>query len=217
MLNPASTGWDGFCGFGVGLLRSTPEQLHIGMIRRTGDTNRFCHLAWHYHLHDEPAEAQTGLYWANSGLDEINREVLRDWVQQLAANTQGLPYGFNVRGDAFDLQTGRALPLPPGEGLTCATFVLAAHRHRGIELLDTLRWPSRADDEVWQQHIIRQLHEYTTHIGMDAQAHLDALQGDIGSLRYRPEEVAAGAVSPDAPLSFENARRLADEIVASLQ
>lgn len=217
MLTSASAGWDAFCGFGIGLLRSTATQLHIGMVYRTGASNLFCDLAWHYRLRNEPADAMQGLHWANSGLDEINREVMRDWVRKLATNIQGLPYGFNVNGDAFDRQTGSALPLPLGEGMTCASFILAAHRHRGIELLDTLRWPSRADDTAWQQYIIDQLHEHTARTGRDIQAHLDALQGDIGSLRYRPEEVAAGAISRDTPLSFEDTRRLADEIVASLQ
>lgn len=217
MLKPVSEGWDGFCGFGVGLMRTAPDQLHIGMIRRTPEANRFCHLAWHYLLRDEQAEAQPGLHWANSGLDDINREVMRDWVGQLATNTQGLPYGFNARGEAFDSRTGRALSLPIGEGFTCATFVMAAHSHRGINLLDTLHWPSRDNDGVWQQQIIDKLHEHTSRNGLDAQAHLDALRGDIGSLRFRPEEVAAGAVSEVAPLKFEDARLLADEIVSRLQ
>lgn len=217
MLTSASAGWEGFCGFGVGLLRSAPNQLHVGMVHRAANENRFFHLAWHYRLHNCPAEATLGLHWANSGLDDINREIMRDWVLQLATNTQGLPYGFNLRGDAFDLQTGRALPLPVGEGLTCATFVLAAHRHRGIELLDTLRWPSRPDDAEWQRHIIAQLKDYTDREAMDAQAHLDALHGDIGSLRFRPDEVAAAMVSSETPLNFQDARRLAEDIVASLR
>jgi hypothetical protein len=182
---------------------------------REGDVF-FCDHAWHFVFRNQRAAEVAGLYWANTGLDEFNREVMIDFTRKLAVHAEGLPYGFNVRGEAFEQETGRPMPIPPGEGLTCATFVLAAHRHRGIELLLTDGWPLRDDDAAWQEEVIDQVEAYCEEHGIECERHLERLRGEVGTKRYRPDEVAAGATSPMAPLAFEDARRLADEIVTEL-
>jgi len=213
---PGRGDWTNFCGLAVGLIPNEGGQLHVGIVYKATDTVRFCDLAWHYLITNKPAGTVDRLHWWNSGLDEFNREIMIDWIRQLANADAAFPYGFNASGEIFDRDTGSPLPLPIGQGLTCATFVIAAHRARGIELLDIETWPNRPEDAVWQAHIIGVLRTHCESRGISADAHLQGLERDVGSIRFRPDEVAAGMYSAFTPLNFENARQLADEIVAHL-
>lgn len=69
---------------------------------------------------------------------------------------------------------------------------------------------------MWQGQIIGLLRSYCEGHGISAEAHLKGLERDVGAIRFRPDEVAAGMYSTFTPLNFENARQLADEIVEHL-
>lgn len=218
MLKPVSGGFDAFCGFGVALDQTAPCQFHIGMLFRQANEVQFCDLAFHHLLRHLPAsDPHLAQYrWVNSGLEPENVVTMSDFAAKLALNVDKLPYGFDLNGEAFDQITGQALPIPPGKGFTCASFILAAHRHRGIELLDESSWPVRDEDKTWQQQILGVLREYCERHKIDATEHLEAIQSDVNGIRYRPDEVAGGVLATDIPLTFPEARALADEIVADL-
>ncbi len=212
-------GWDGFCGFGVGILQSGENQLHVGMVYQDSvdSAPRFFHFANHFVL--EKTDPSRFLHyrfsWANSGLEEENRAIMIDWVNMASRiEAQDLAYGFDVDGQVFD-DEGRLLPLSPGKGVTCASFVMAAHKVHGLDLLDHA-WPNRPDDTVWQLRIIEVVNDHCNSKSIDASAHIEALRNDIGAVRYRPDEVAAGVISEDSPLEFNDARTMADEIVREL-
>ena len=68
---------------------------------------------------------------------------------------------------------------------------------------------SRAEDHVWQSNII-------TKLQIKFPEHALSLSEDIGSPRFRPEEVAGAAASQNYPVSFDLAYTMGIEILRHL-
>lgn len=187
-----------------------PQQRHVGIIYREGGRPpRMCHLAWHFRLQDEDLPA--GYLWGGSGLDAANKAYMAAYVSLLPQNAAVVPYGIQATEPCFD-DAGRYVEQPIGYGLTCATFILNVFARRGLDLLQTDPWPARPDDAVWQRQIIDALEAH----GASAE-HIKAMREHVGAPRFRPEEVAAGGIAEDTPLTFEEAVALAEEILRDLQ
>jgi hypothetical protein len=106
----------------------------------------------------------------------------------------GIPYAFSEPGGAFDATTGELLLGPSRFGLTCASFVLAVFHAAGLQLVDHASWPrDRLGDRQWQQQVVTRMQ------GRADTEHVEHVRGEIGAVRYRPEEVAAAvAIAPSA-------------------
>ncbi|NMQ20807.1 hypothetical protein E4P82_17370 [Candidatus Competibacter phosphatis] len=180
-------------------------QRHVGLIYWIDNSGpRFCHLAWHFMLRDEPLPAD--YFCGPSGLDPVNKIFMAAYVALLNQNVGDVPYGIDYDGTYFDDQ-GHYIVQPLGRGLTCATFILAVFARNGFDLVETESWPERPDDVEWQQQIIGVLGRYAS------REHIEAVKQNVGAKRFRPEEVAAGVVSQNIPLHFSAARVLAQEIL----
>jgi hypothetical protein len=152
----------------------------------------------------------------------IEPPVVPERLRQLAAvcrrvsrkNEQGgIPYAFSCPEGASDVQTSAFLLGPTRFGLTCATFVLALLEHAGLALVQLDSWPSgRAGDEQWQMRILADLEKCGA-----SKEHLEHVRQEIGSVRYRPEEVAAAATIAPPPAVFKAIERLAEAIVAKIR
>lgn len=193
---------------GVAIGTPNPDntrQRHVGLIYRVADSGpRFCHLAWHFMLEDEPLPAD--YFWGSSGLDPVNKVFMAAYVASLKQNASDVPYGIDYGGIYFDDQ-GCYIVQPLGRGLTCATFILAVFARNGFDLVEVENWPERPDDVEWQQQIIGAL----THRA--SREHIEAVKQNVGAKRFRPEEVAAGVISENTPLDFSAARVLVQEIL----
>jgi hypothetical protein len=200
---------DEVLGVAIGTPNSAdPQQRHVGMIYRIDDSGpRFCHLAWHLTLTDEPLPAN--YCWGASGLDPVNKAFMAAYVALLKQNASNVPYGIDFNGVYFDDQ-GRYIVQPIGRGLTCATFILAVFARNGFELVKRDSWPERANDVQWQEQIIKVLTPYA------GPEHIEAIRTNVGAKRFRPEEVAAGVISENSPLDFSAAQALAQEILHDL-
>jgi hypothetical protein len=195
---------------GVGL---RADGNHVGIIyRRGGNDPRLWHLAFHFDLRDEPcADCQEKYFWSDSGLDEDNQKVVAAWLTSRTTRSDKIPFGFDPAGGAFDPQTGEFIPPPLGKGFTCATIITAVFQVLGHDLLDEESWAFRVDDVEWQNKICRALEQK----GVD-QSHIEAVRSDLGALRTRPAEVAAGVLSMDIPLDYWTAAELANQILREL-
>lgn len=111
----------------------------------------------------------------------------------------------------FDEATGKSLLGPTGLGLTCASFVLAIFEFSGVRLLAYEQWPARPEDRAWRDHVIGLLARSPN---PDWQAHAAAIRNDDRTIRYRPEEVTAGAGLYPPTASFEDTVRAAEELLA---
>jgi hypothetical protein len=166
-------------------------------------------LAFHFKLCDEtPSPAYL---WVDCGLDDVNKKVIAAYMGVIRKNKNNIPYGLDVDGNCFDRDTGEYIEQPLGKGLTCATFIMAIFGRFGFRLLKTEEWPERAEDIQWQQQILEVLEAE----GASAD-HVAAARKDIGTARFRPEEVG-GAVSETLhPVGFERVREIVEEIMAML-
>ena len=195
------------------VIKKTPRdgQQHVGIAFR--ESERECallHLPWHHR--PVRGELDTTFYWVQHSIDPLRLfSILAfcDLVHQ--SNPGGIPYGFDAPNDCFDAQTGQWLLGPSGRGLTCATFVLAIYRAVGILLLNFELWPERPDDINWQQGIIEDLQRSAD------TAHIEAVKGQIGAVRVRPEEVAGASAAALHPASFDETLALASDVLAQLQ
>lgn len=197
---------DEYLGIAIGIPNlEHPQQRHVGLIYSDGEyPPRFCHLAWHYTLCDE--HLPTEYLWGQSGLDQINKIFMAAYVMQLQQNAQSVPYGISYTTPCFDIN-GKYISQPIGQGLTCATFILAVFESKGIYLLNRDAWQTRDDDEEWQNQIMDLLSRRAS------PEHIEAMKSNLGDVRFRTEEVTAGFISDAAPLNFESATEIAAEIL----
>ena len=217
MNDPAEIPHDQVEFSGIAVAKSGENQRHVGFVFKSNDDEKslFCHLAWHLKLcFDPPAdwrvnEQRGKLFWKNLSLTKLNRMFLAGFLRDIQANNTGneLTYGFDMPLPCFD-EDGKYVPTDEGKGLTCATFVLAVYENLKYPLLDIAEWPNRDEDEEWQNKIL----DWLKQSGVASQKHLDAMKQDVGSVRLKPEEVAAAAIFDPLPISFEDCVREAEEI-----
>lgn len=132
------------------------SQHHIGLIYRTEPTQpvHFLHLAWHCLLRHESPPTH-GFVWVESSLDPVNQTLLAAYCRLIVECHESgqIPYGIAYEGDYFDPATGAWLRGSVGEGLTCATFVMALYEALGLPLVAQETWPHRDSDVQWQETI----------------------------------------------------------------
>jgi hypothetical protein len=128
------------------------------------------------------------------------------------ANGRYVPYAFSPPNDCFDSVTWEFIFGPTRLGLTCSTFVLAVFHTARLPLVDYSSWPvNRPGDSEWQQRIVSLLK------GRAPEAHVEAVSREVGSARFRPEEVAGAATVNPLPASFELAAERGEQILELLQ
>ncbi len=195
----------------VGIVEPQAGQRHCGFIYRIGSGERLLHLAFHYDLRDE---IYNGTYWsAPLGLDIYNQAALAAIVSTIAAGEARVPYGFDFSGEVFDKANGDILNVPPGVGLTCATFILAVLRTHGFQPTNSDTWIVRPTDQRWQNRLIH----YMESAGASVE-HISAVRSQPASARFRPEEVV-GCVAIDSgewPVEFDHALALAAEVLTDM-
>lgn len=98
---------------------------------------------------------------------------------------------------------------PNGEGLTCATFVLAVFQDFGFCLMKYDEWPKRASDKAFHTDMFLTLIRSPAN---PSQEHLDSVRKNIDCVRYRPIEVVAAGTSRHPPLGFDDAIAIVTKI-----
>lgn len=194
---------------GIGIRNVEPNQQHVGILYRDRETKQvmFLHLALHRDLRLQLPDER--YLWIDPDIDAYRlRQVAAICRQLWDQNGSDIPFGFGAPNDCFDEQTFEFLIRPTLLGLTCATFVCAVFQRAGLQLLAYESWPPRSDDVEWQQHVIGILER----AGADPE-HIAALRGQVGAVRIRPEEVAAAAALAPHPVAFNEASKVAEQIL----
>jgi hypothetical protein len=147
-------------------------------------------------------------------LDETNRRVLVALCRSLARKLPSIPFGFTFTRDyvspAGDYIFGIFGEF--GDGLTCASFIMAVFAVYEIPLLKIGEWPLASPaDRLWQAGQVAQVRVLRGPIVAEAVAH------HIGAPRYRPEHVtAAAARNRNRPLGYKEAEKFGKQIVREL-
>jgi hypothetical protein len=186
-----------------------PGQHHVGLLYKLGQEIRFVHLAWHYRLLSQ--EPTPDYFWVQSGLDETNRRVIAPAVAQVGSEQQlPVPYSPHYEGIYFENGTLRYTQTAPGEGLTCATFIMAVFEALGFPLVNVREWPVRAEDASWFTYIVSRLENDAT------EEHIEAIRANPNGTRFRPEEVVGTVTEGELPVPFARAEALGQEILVEI-
>jgi hypothetical protein len=187
----------------------TKDQPHIGIIYHIPpDAPLNLNLREHLDLRNEPPTEN--YCWAQIELHEINRRVLATFCALIAKKCKNVPYGFTYNGLYFS-PTGDYIPRDLGHGLTCATFVMAMFETQSLRVLKADEWPTAdLEDSGWQTRMATQIgYQRGGIIG-------SAIAKYVGHPRFKPEQVAAGAIDRSRPLGREAATRLGRRIMRDL-
>jgi hypothetical protein len=193
-----------------------PNRRHIGVLHREGDAGQvlMLHLRWHHRLTNGASEPH--FLWIDPAVIPRQRQIQVAAICRhiwRAHQSDGIPYGFSPPNDCFDEHTFRYLLGPTRHGLTCATFVLAVFHRAGIQLVEYTSWPTdRPGDAEWQAHMVNELERTGA-----TPEHTEAVRSDLGSARYRPEEVAGAATAAHLPAPFYFTQAQGERILTRLQ
>jgi len=178
-------------------------QRHIGIIYKehAGAHYKALHLASHLFLKNDNFCTKPFL-WGQCPYDSINLLVMAGSCSLCAEKMANkIPYGINSEHINLDPNVGIIEISHDSDGMTCASFVMAYFKKYGYTLLDIDSWEARAEDKEWQQGIIDLLRKHPK----CSKTHLEKMERNINCFRFRPEEVAAAAISANIPLKFNNA------------
>lgn len=191
----------------IALSEEHPGVRHIGLLHRHQKEGswRMLELARHSYIRDSlPDESDL---WIVPHMGPRRQIQLAAFCRRIwtANRKSGVPYAFSAPSDCFDRKTGTWKPAAGQHGLTCATFVLAVFHSAGVPIVIYNSWPTnRAGDAEWQESIQRvQLIQWRA-----SEEHLQSVRGEIGTARYRPEEVAGATTEAVWPVSFARAEEL---------
>lgn len=196
--------------------------LHIGILyyHQNDDDSwcpKFCHLYGIRgpNLINQHVEQEMPQFWVKTSISRLQSIAVGAYCRAVCdpKNNTNIPYGFSLRDGLLGVEgelRGKWLG-EPGDGLTCATFVLCIFRGLNIDILKINSWDDKPEedkrvDDIWRDSIASALPK---------QVQERFIAGKISS-RYRPEEVAVGANSPDRPLDYSIARELGDQMLEKL-
>jgi hypothetical protein len=213
----------------IGLLKNQNGTFHSGIFYRIEDIGKifFLHVAHHNVFKNEDVTSGIDGHFVIPPLPKIIARSLAVFCKTIAsAHANGdFPYSFRLPESKIWTTEGRLAINGLSNGLTCSHFVLSVFSCKGIEILCRNEWPYRHEDKTHQMNFIAALHLFASqkavnnirasidadnpevlpkHI-MDHEAILGHIHGmikEIGSLRYAPIEIAAGASAVSIPASY---------------
>lgn len=186
---------DEFSGLAVAL---NSRASHIGIVYRDeAEEVVMLHLAFHHQLRRN--ELPHGYCWVNiAGIDERTKEIALAFLELVGLHSE-VPYSFDMTGITFNRTTGRIQGGENGEGLTCASFIVAVLAEIGIDLIDLSDWPiDREVDLEFHRMVVEMLRE------MDANDHADRVSSQRNFKRMMPLEVGVAAGLPGHPHSHRD-------------
>ena len=194
----------------LAIRQTQPGQRHTGIVYRVDDSGAvfLLHLAWNYRLVSEAFSAP--YLWVQTSLPIREQRYVAGLCALIADRQPGIPYGLERSGVSFDVSTGDILVSEQGKGLTCASFILAVMQTVGLTLLKEDEWPLDNNDE-WQRWVIEMLHKTKA-----SQAQIDAVERDVGSRRFTPEEVVASSTDSPWPIGLDRAIELSGDLLSQL-
>lgn len=202
-------------------LKQYDDTLHTGIVYKPeeDDKLKIIHLAFHEKLDNEEIKKEDMTYYCiNHNLETYRQRDLSGRFQTIyERNHNTLKYGISFRETEF-LPSG-LVKYGHGEwGLTCATFVLAAFRRLGIELVDVNVWPKRDEDKNWQDRIVKLLRKRSN----ATEEHIEKVSHDIDNCpRFRPEEVCASISLEPYPAFhetiWERGAMVKNEVMSGIQ
>ena len=227
----------------IALYSNREGGVHTGILHRDFVANKlyFLHLADHNQLKNEDVTHGIDAYFVIPPINVMILRALAGFCRNIAQNYKNgeMKYSFFLPEHPIWSDKGRLMLEGLSNGLTCSHFVISIFEYKKIKLIERSEWPSRPEDVNSQMNFIlslcrrsfektlNKLHrsivnnnseELGSHILEQAELlqHVEKMIAEIGSIRYRPEEVVAGASSTRLPASFSYAESNGSAIRAFL-
>ncbi len=187
------------------------NQRHIGFLYNSYSNEKvmFLHLAWHNQLCFDDT-VNTKYLWLNIPFDEYNMmnfQIFLDMVYD--ENKERINYGISI--DGIEVKpNGSIVSEDNYAGLTCATFVMQVLHSQAYVIIDLESWERREEDDIWQNYILSCLEESAT------DKYYKEQKLKIGSLRFKPEEVAIASHSEEIPMTFQDIQEAAEKLLILL-
>jgi hypothetical protein len=203
--------------FGIAILVShrPSQQFHTAALYRVGNELWMGDLQSHLRTCRARAEPTTGTYWIAPDLFEEDQRILAAKIDAwLDKNENKIPYSVAHPGGVVfcdDVWVGDE----PGQGLTCATFIVELFKELAIPFIDVETWRRRDGDDEWAKKILPLI------CASMSQAHVDAQRNRIGdTIRVRPTDVAAAGLlvnqGMDVALTFDQVAPVSNGVEAKL-
>lgn len=210
--DPFNEAFDNVDLVGFAIRRAERRQFHVGILYKLpGKPVHLRHQCTHNILVDtEPQEF--AYLWTNiAALKSVNKRLLANKLYK--AGGDKIPYGvgYQIDREYLDKKTLKYKVTEPGQGLTCATYVMAVLEAMGFKPFDLKDWQPVASDAEWQRNMIDDLAKKNA----DDADHFLAEQANIGQWRFRPEHVAGSGNPSTWPIAQAQANELGAQVVAS--
>lgn len=203
--------------FGIAILVShqPSRQFHTAALYRFGNELWIGDLQGHLRTCRTKAEPTEGTYWVAPDLAEEDQRILAAKIDAwLDKNENQIPYSVAHPGGVVfrdDVWVGDE----PGQGLTCATFLVELFKELAIPFIDVETWRKRDGDDEWAKQILPLICASMNPI------HVDAQRARIGdTIRVRPTDVAAAGLlvsqAMDVALTFDQVAPTSERVEAKL-
>ena len=203
--------------FGIAILVShrPSRQFHTAALYRFGNELWMGDLQGHLRTCRAKAEPTESTYWVVPDLVEEDQRILAAKIDAwLDKNENKIPYSVAHPGGVVfrdDVWVGDE----PGQGLTCATFLVELFKELAIPFIDVETWRKRDGDEEWAKKILPLICDSMS------QMHVDAQRIRIGdTIRVRPTDVAAAGLlvkqEMDVALTFDQVAPTSEMVEAKL-
>jgi hypothetical protein len=211
MLNdPAQSGFENVDRLGFAIRRPRERQFHVGLLYRSGTKSKLRHHCEHNDLRDEDAGNPEYLWTDIAALSAVNKKLIANRMSR--AGGDKVPYGVGFRAGRkyLDPKTLKYVSTNPGDGLTCATYIVAAMETLGFVPLDMSDWPETTEDTAWQARMVQAQAEKFP----KDKEHFEAEKANVGGPRVRPEHVVATAYPKTWPITHAEATEIGAKVIA---
>lgn len=152
-------------------------------------------------------------YWAPVALSPAEVSAVAAFIERILEShaTKAVTYSLIFTANAFDVKGAIAR----GDGLTCATFIVAVFERLSLPLVVPSTWRARPkEDQAFQDEYLRgAINDPNPKRRISAEAAMRIAQ-EKPNFRIKPAEVCGAAASGKYPVKFSSAVTLAKEVVA---
>ena len=189
-------------------------ELHVGLIyRNAAGKLQYQHMAWHHMLlQSDPDPVDTAIEFP---LHPVRADLVALYLELVHETNMDreVPYGLRTPENAFDPESGTLVLDGNVAGLTCVSFVLMIFQAKGHKLFKFEEWEERPGDLEFQEWVVKALRQSSD----ASEAHIKHVESEIGTIRYRPEDLALVGLTHNMPLPFEIAKTRGDGVKNGLR
>ncbi len=179
------------------------RQLHAAALYRFDNRLMIGDLQNHLVTRRTEVRPSNSLFWIAPDLNQEDQRILAATIDAWLDENEGkIPYSVAHPGGVV-FKDNVWVGNEPGQGLTCATFIVELFNELGIPFIDVETWKPRTGDTEWAERILAMISDSMS------PEHVEAQLAKIGqTIRIRPADIAAAGhlvhQKMEAPLHFND-------------